>query len=314
MRGMTSGVAHAAAFGAILGLLTSLAFAVSALPAAACEVDATGICLDGTEPGAPPGGPTDPADTSGSSGSDIPVGDPACRDQSGAPVPCVDGYGGSWSGAPRWCYQYRLDPQPPPGSALWGQHDPEGGSLWSCDYSVAVPGNTWFVPDGVALVDAGAIARDLLSRTDFEYAEAVTAPGDGSPTYVGYRTWLWVPETQWRAVSASLTVSGATVTIQGVPVEVDWKVGPHGLACPGPGTAWSPDMDEDAHTSCSIEIDDLTDPDGDSLRVTARIRYAVTWTCVGRCSAASGDLGNVSALPGAPAELLVRQRQTVVTS
>lgn len=271
-----------------------------------CEVDATGICLEDTVPGTPPVGdsPTPPT---------TPTGDGGCRDQAGDPVPCTDGYGGSWSGGPRWCYQYRLDPQPPAASPLWGAHDPSEGSLWSCDYGLAVPGNSWFVPDGAAIVDAASLAQDLLSRADFAYAAAASAPGGDDPTYVGYLTWLWIPPDQWEDVSASITVSGATVTIRGVPTEVEWTVGSQEHVCRGPGRVWQPGLSENAKTTCAIAIDTLRDPNGERLGVSARIRYAVTWSCTGRCSDAAGDLGSVAALPGPSAELVVRQRQTVVT-
>lgn len=273
-------------------------------PAVACEVDASGICLQGTEIGDDPVDPPDiAADPIASS----------CRDQSGVAVPCTDGYGGSWSGAPRWCYQYQLSPQPSVGSQLWGEDEPSEGTLWSCDYSVAVPSNTWFVPNGEAVVDAGSIARDLVNRADFEYATAATAPGGEQPTYVGYRTWLWVPPEQWHPVSASLTVSGATVTIRATPVGVDWALGSRQMFCDEPGRPWKDGYPEDAQTSCSVVFDEVEGPNGDELNVAARIRYAVEWSCVGSCSSASGDLGEIAALAGSPSQLVVKQRQTVVT-
>lgn len=273
-------------------------------PAAACEVDASGICLEGSEIGEEP-------DDAGEFATE-PI-DSACRDESGTAVPCVDGYGGSWSGAPQWCYQYQLSPQPSAGSQLWGANDPSEGTLWSCDYSVAVPGNTWFVPNGQAVVDAGSIARDLMSRADFEYADAATAPGGAQPTYVGYRTWLWVAGEQWHPVSASVTIAGATVTIRATPTGVEWTLGSRRMFCDGPGRAWKDGYPEDAETRCSVVFEEVQEPDGDELAVSARIRYAVAWTCVGSCSDAGGDLGEIAALAGSPTELLVKQRQTVVT-
>lgn len=277
---------------------------VMSIPAVACEVDASGICLEGTEVGEEPddlpGVATDPISS-------------ACSDESGAAVPCTNGYGGSWSGAPRWCYQYQLSPQPSAGSQLWGVNDPSEGTLWSCDYSVAVPSNTWFVPNGQAVVDAGSIARDLVSRADFEYADAATAPGGDQPTYVGYRTWLWIPPEQWRPVSASLTLSGATVTIRATPLGVEWAIGSRQMFCDGPGRPWKDGYPEDAQTPCSVVFDEVEGPNGDELDVAARIRYTVEWSCVGSCSSTSGDLGEIAALAGSSSQLVVKQRQTVVT-
>lgn len=271
--------------------------------ALACDVDVSGVCVEGTDPGSPgdqPDATTEPIAST-------------CHDQTGAAVACVDGYGGSWAGAPRWCYQYQLSPQPSAGNPLWGTHEPSEGTLWSCDYSVAVPTNTWFVPNGQAVVDAGSIARNLLSRADFEYADAATAPEGAQPTYVGYRTWLWIPPNQWHPVSASVTVAGATVTIRATPTGVVWRLGARQMLCDGPGRPWKDGYPEDAQTPCSVVFDDVEHPNGDEFEVVARIRYAVEWSCVGSCSSSVGDLGEIDALAGSPSRLVVKQRQTVVT-
>ncbi|MCM0621957.1 hypothetical protein [Nocardioides bruguierae] len=289
------------------GLLVAVAVAgiVAMGPgASACEVDASGICIIKTVPG---GGSSNPV---------VPIGDEGetgCRDEDGTAVACVDGYGGVWSGGPRWCYQYQLDPQPPAESPLWGGHAPSEGSLWSCDYSGVTPGNTWFVASAEPAVDPAVLAQQALDRAAFPRPGARTAPGGSAATLVGYPTWLWVDDQAWRPLSVSVTAAGATVSLAAEPVLVLWSVGSQSLTCPGPGRAWDDSLGEHAQSPCTVTVDHLLDPSGDQLSVEARVRYAVTWSCQGRCSTVAGDLGEVDALPGPSSTLTVEQRQTVVT-
>jgi hypothetical protein len=177
-----------------------------------------------------------------------------------------------------------------------------------------VPGNTWFVPQGQIRVDPGEIARDLVRRAPFEYADAHAAPGPDYHTYVNYKNWLWIPSEQWHDVGVSLTVGGATVSLQATPTRVDWDMGDgQTVSCAGPGRKWRDGMSEDAPTDCSHTYASLKNPDGDTWPVSARISYAVTWSCTGNCSSGSGHLGDVSALRGKSTSMTVLQRQAVVT-
>lgn len=281
--------------------------AVSPVLADPCNgpVGPGGICLGTDLPGSPPTtGPGTPPST----------GDVGCSDRAGRAVPCVNGFGFVWVGAPHWCYGFQLDPQPPVGNPIWNGHDPADGSVWSCDPTVAVTGNTWFVPSGHAVVDAAQVARDLVKRAPFEFADAHAAPGPDYHTYVNYKNWLWIPPEQWHDVGVSLTVAGATISLQAAPTRVDWDMGDgQGVACAGPGRVWNDGMPEDAPTGCSFTYAALRNSNGDSWLVSARISYAVSWSCTGNCSSGNGDLGEVSARPGKSTAMTVLQRQTVVT-
>lgn len=265
--------------------------------------DDLGVCLSDTVPGNPPsdpGGPTNP----GPSG-------PACL---GAPDGvCVNDYGYVWNSAHN-CYSFPLDPQPGPDSPLWQGHDPTEGALWSCDPTVSIPNNVWFVPNGAAVIDPGQVAQQLLRRAPFELANAHMAPGPGDHTYINYLNWMWIPDDQWHDVSVSLTVAGATVTLTANPTHVNWDMGNgESTSCVGPGRAWVRGMAEDAPTNCSFTYSAMEDPEGDTWAVLARINYTVGWTCTGRCGGqTSGDLGEVTALAGNSTSITVYQRQTVV--
>jgi hypothetical protein len=267
-------------------------------------VDETGICLSTTIPGSPP--PNDPGPVNPG-----PAG-PACP---GAPNgDCVNDYGAVWISS-HHCYAFTLDPQPQPDSPLWQGHDPSEGTIWSCDPTVAVPANTWFVPNGAAVIDPGAVAHQLLKRAPFALAIAHIAPSPDYHTYINYRNWLWIPEGQWHDVSVSLTVAGATVTLTAQPTYVSWDLGNgESISCAGPGRAWVTGMPEDAPTNCSFQYSTMQDPEGDTWTVSARINYTVGWTCTGTCGGqTSGDLGDLTAPAGTPTSITVLQRQTVVT-
>jgi len=269
-------------------------------------VNRYGICLSTTVPGPPPTNNQGPSPDPGPSG-------PACP---GAPNgECVNDYGFAWIGPPHSCYGFPLDPQPDPGSPLWQGHDPSEGSIWSCDPTISVPGNTWFVPNVGAVIDPGAVARQLVKRAPFELANAQIAPSPTYHTYINYLNWLWIPAGQWHDVSVSLTVAGATVTLTAKPTYVSWDMGNgESVSCVGPGRAWVRGMPEDAPTNCSFAYSTMQDPEGDTWTVSARINYTVGWTCTGNCGGqTSGDLGDVTAVAGNSTSITVLQRQTVVT-
>jgi hypothetical protein len=271
-------------------------------------LDERGVCLSATVPSHPPTndpGPKQPGPT-GSACPGAPNGD------------CVNDYGGVWIGPPRDCYGFKLDPQPPAGDPLWGGHDPSKGSIWGCSSGIGPAGaltDYWFVPNGAAVVDPGAVAQQLVKRAPFELANAHMAPSPDYHTYINYVNWLWIPKGQWHDVSVSLTVAGATVTLTAKPTSARWDMGNgEGTSCAGPGRAWVHGMPEDAPTNCSFQYSTMHDPEGDTWAVSARINYTVGWTCTGNCAGqTSGDLGHVTALAGNPTSITVLQRQTVVT-
>lgn len=305
-------VSAAAVAAAVVAASTVLLLGESNAPAwADCPPDpinvSTGLCLSDTVPSTPPT-TTDP----GPSPDSEPSG-PACQ---GAPNgECTNEYGFVWIGPPRNCYGFALDPQPKAGDPLWHGHDPSEGGIWSCDPTFSVPQNTWFVPNGQTVIDPGGVARQLVKRAPFELANAQMAPPPNYHSYINYLNWLWIPQSQWHGVSVSLTAAGATVTLTAKPTYVLWDMGNgESTSCAGSGRAWVTGMPEDAPTNCAFRYSTMQDAEGDTWTISARITYAVGWTCVGNCGGqTAGDLGDVTAPAGAPTSITVLQRQTVVT-
>jgi hypothetical protein len=289
---------------AVTGLL--LFRASTSAEAADCEGPVTdrGVCLGGTTPGTPGGENGGTSLTSGGGGG--------CQDTSGNLIPCVDGFGGVWVAA-RQCYGFQLDPQPPPDSPLWKGNRPSEGSIWSCDRTVAIPENTWFVPGASPVIDAATVAEDLVRRAPFETAHASIAPPPSFHSYVNYKNWMWIPEKQWHDVSVSVDAGGARVTLSATPTRVEWDMGNGDVEfCAGAGRVWTVSTPEDAPTTCDYTYTDMEDPTGDTWEVSARIVYSVAWSCTGRCSSPDGSLGEHAAVAGESTTIRVLQRQTVV--
>lgn len=270
------------------------------------EIPGGWICIPVTDPGIPGG--EDPGDDGGDGGTE-PAG---CFDGDNE-VPCNDGYGGTWD-AGHDCYAFQVTPAPPAGSPLWEGHDPSEGSVWSCDYTVTIPENSWFVPDGEdPLIDPAILAQEALGRMKLENANAQIAPGPGFHTYVHIDNWLWLPEAQWHDLTETVTAGPTSVTVTAEPIRVDWDMGTEVTSCYDAGRVWQEGMTDAAKTSCSYAYGSIANPTGDTHAVSAQMVYGATWDCDGACLTPSGDLGEIDAPAGAGTTIEVRQRQTVVT-
>lgn len=306
---------------ALIRLLTIVLVAASALSAPAASADpitcppgetpAEGpigwICIPVVDPGTPddPGG-DEPGTGGGSPGSQ------ACHDASGAEVPCTDGFGGTWDPSHQ-CYAFPIVPQPPAGTAYWEGHDPSEGSVYGCDYGLAIPENTWFVPGGATPPDPGQMARDTVKAMPLVKPTIHMAPQPPLMTYVGLPTWLWMNEGDWKNVTASASIGNTTVTVVAKPVKVTWDLTDGTATCPSAGRAWAKGMGSAATTDCSYTFQKVSDfqPNGE-FPVTAQITYQVDWTCSGTCIEAGGTLGEVAGFTSEPSAIRVGERQSVV--
>ncbi|GAW48039.1 MULTISPECIES: hypothetical protein [unclassified Nocardioides] len=304
--------------GALAALVSSLLY----VPAATAGDDDPPACPPGTvptqagagwvcipvsipgDPGDPGGG--DPGDEGGSPGST------GCHDASGAEVPCTDGYGGTWDPSHQ-CYSFAIVPQPPAGDPMWEGHDPSEGSVYSCDYTMSIPDNTWFVPGGEAPPDPGQIAESIVESMPLAKPTVHMAPQPPLMTYVGLETWLWMNADQWSNVTGSATVGNTTVTVVARPVRVTWDLTDGTKKCTSAGRAWVNGMSSSETTDCSYAFQKVSDfqPEGE-FPVTAQITYKADWTCSGVCIDGGGTLGEVPGFVSDPTATRVGERQSVV--
>lgn len=298
----------------LVGVLTVIPNAAIADPPACpggetpAEVPGGWVCI----PVSTPGGPGDGA-TGGDGGGGGEVTPAGCFDGS-QEVPCHDGFGGIWDPG-RGCYAFQLSPQPLAESPLWHGHSPEEGAVWSCDHTVSLPTNTWFVANSqVALVDPAVLAQEALGRMRLERADAEIAPAPDFHTYVHVANWLWLSAGQWHELEQTVSAGPTSVTVVAQPTRVAWDMGTETHYCYDAGRPWVQGMTEAAQTTCSYAYDSLADPTGDIHQVSAELVYAVTWSCSGACLSPEGDLGEITSPAGAATSIEVRQRQTVVVS
>jgi hypothetical protein len=161
-------------------------------------------------------------------------------------------------------------------------------------------------------VDALALARTARDRLDLANPQIHTSPEAPVKALVGLETWMWVPSSQWTALTESATLGGTTVTVRAEPISTRWDMGEATKFCPNPGRAWRKGLGQDATTPCgyTYEHTSLRQPDN-KYQISGQIRYAVTWTCTGDCSAPSGNLGTIDSV-ASTAALEVGERHSVV--
>lgn len=196
----------------------------------------------------------------------------------GRKVPC-DWAGGTWSNA-RGCY---LIPtvQPPADSDAWQGNDPSRGRLANCDRPGGNGTPMYVFIAGAPVVDPGTLALNALDQLQLTVPEINTAPPATGMTYVGLRTWLWIPESQWKPLEKTVSVGGSSVTVHAEPRQILWDLGPGATTCGGPGREWiSGHMSEDDTTSCGYTYRQVSDFEPDKrFPVTAAITFHVDWTC-----------------------------------
>jgi hypothetical protein len=169
------------------------------------------------------------------------------------------------------------------------------------------------VPDGTTPGTNSKPASDLAATVTFPLPPPKIGTSPGTYAYVGAPTFLYLDAAAWKPVSGSATDGFKTVGAVATPYEVIWDTGDLGgaatVTCTGPGRAY--DASKDGSTTPLTELKPPcgymysgTSADGQELKagdpstradaVTATVHWKVTWTCVGACDVASGQLADVT--------------------
>jgi hypothetical protein len=165
---MRRGVGAAAAVALFVATAVVLVIGTTNGPAwADCPpdpVDETGICLSDTVPGTP--GTTDPGNPGNTGGTD-PADQlaPVRRTASASTTTASSGT------ARTTATPFRSTPSRSPTAHFGETTTRPKGQMWSCDPTVSVPENTWYVPDGQAVINPAQVAQQLLERAPFETRE-----------------------------------------------------------------------------------------------------------------------------------------------
>lgn len=297
----------------LAGLLVGAGLMLIPLPAAVAggcdpgEVSAPApsgvgtICVPAVDPGAPSGG---------GGGGDSGGGGPTTCQSNGEVIPCTTEFG-VWFPS-HACYAAPLDPQPAASDPDWGEHDPSEGTIYYCADGGIGGELPFFVANGAEpLPDPRELAQNALDQLTLETPDIKAAPAPPLATYVGLETWLWIPQTQWRDLSLTVSAGNTSVTVVAAPKRVDWDLTESTMSCYSPGREWLKGMSSTAKTTCSYTFSKLSDSHPDEkYPITATLVYAATWTCSGACTLPSGDLGDVPSLQGETV-IEVNERQSV---
>jgi hypothetical protein len=229
------------------------------------------------------------------------------------------GGGGGGTSKPRCRYEL-LTPQPPKDSDQWGKNSPDDGKL----YVYVCPGTrertvqVVFIPNADAPVAADPIvlAERAVDQLALTVPKINLAPKPPLQTYTALETWLWLPPSQWKKLSTSVSAGSTTVTATARPIRTEWDMGDGEPTkkCRDAGIAWKSHYPGDKPTSCGYRYKKLSKfADDGSFKIRSRIVYRVNWTCSGSCSASEGTLGEVEGPQSGPVPIVVGERQSVIT-
>jgi hypothetical protein len=201
----------------------------------------------------------------------------------GAPAPCsLPGYG--WLGA-NGCY-YRPDAtyEPPAGDTADLPPAGEAGGYYdvSCLGTAGTGELVVWLAAGTAPgppPTAATLAQTATRKLTPTVGAIASSPPAGSEQLVNLPTWVWLQG--WRALTATATVPGLSVTATATPLSAAWTFGDGSrVLCDGPGTPYSAADDPNApsptcgHTYTRPSVNEP----GSAFPVTVTVTWAVRWT------------------------------------
>ncbi|SDG04189.1 hypothetical protein SAMN05660662_0108 [Blastococcus aurantiacus] len=194
------------------------------------------------------------------------------------------------------CYLDLMDPQPPPGSPLWGGHGSEaGGALYTANCGVGeggflgstATGTVWRRGPPSGFVDPEDLAGRAIAAMQLQPPLLRTAPPQGSRSgLVGLPVWMWTDRAE--NVSGPITRSASegpvAVAATGVVSSIAWNMGDGTTVTCGLGTPY-PTGAETASPDCGHVYDRASAnhiPGGGAWPINATTTWTVTWSGGGR--------------------------------
>ncbi len=229
----------------------------------------------------------------------------ACTDPSGGTVPCYrEGLG--WYEASSDCYLKPMDPQPPPGSPLWGAHTAaEGGALYvsSClvDASGTSIGVVWLRGPPAGLIDPAVLAQRAIASMQLQPPVIRTAPPQGSGSgLVGLPVWMWTDRAENVSGPITRSASDGPVAVEatGVVTAIAWDMGDGTTVTCGLGTPYPAGADGSS-PDCGHTYTRASDnhvPGGGPWPISTTTTWTVTWSGGGRSGTEVVQLSSSGAL------------------
>lgn len=205
-----------------------------------------------------------------------------CIDQSGSP-----GSPGSGGGSAKYTCTYtkaspavlqRTGTGPPQPGYQWDIMTCPGSSQGSLGGQLVQVSTSTGAP-AISPVDLLKIAIGELSVPTLA---ARTAPPLGKNGLVGLPEWFWVPRSEWRKVS--ITVTAGPVWADAVASPTSLTFAPGGglssVACAGPGAEFSAGRPASAqHTDCSFKyLQPSTGQPGSAYQASLVVTWTISWT------------------------------------
>lgn len=190
------------------------------------------------------------------------------------------GGGGGGSGGGDTCRLFTLppgypDPYPAPKGETW---------MWIVCQMTEQTGLV-LVPTGSTTANPGVTPQQLmqwaLAQLSVPAPRPATAPPRGHDGLVGLPEWVWLPASQWRPVSAQVSVGPVWAKVTAVPGKI--TISPGGgqpaVSCAGPGTRYNPKLPASAqHTDCSYTYTQSSDlQPGHAYQVSVTVTWTATW-------------------------------------
>jgi hypothetical protein len=196
---------------------------------------------------------------------------------------------------------------PPPKGTSWALMDCLGGKTGPGPQAVLIDNAT-----GAPRITPQQLLQEALSELRIPSLRPDTAPPRGKDGLVGLAEWFWVPTSDWRARSVTVSAGPVWATATATPVGLSFEPG-GGLPvidCRGPGTAYQaakPASEQGSQCSYIYDQSSAGQP-GNAYQASVVITWRISWT-------GSGGAGGVLngglpvpfpfALPVAQGEALV---------
>jgi hypothetical protein len=215
------------------------------------------------------------------------------------------------------CYYQRRDPQPDPGSPIWGDHKPGDGAFYDvyCARGPAPWGSGSVVFTAGEWIPIGGLSPEQLAdqalakiRLDNPAIHMTPTPG-GAGGLVGLPVWLWTPSGvhTWGPLSASASSGPITVRIRASVSHIAWQMGDgHHVTCTGAGTAYTAADGGKSSPTCGYRyLRPSTNKPGSTYHVVATTTWNVVWN-------GGGQSGVITATRTSAVDIRINQAQVVI--
>lgn len=170
-----------------------------------------------------------------------------------------------------------------------GEGPPAPGNQWDI---MRCPGLTNGPIGGVLVQVSTATGRPAISPEQLlkiavgdlrvPVLAPLTAPPSDRYGLVGLPEWFWIPRSEWKKITITVTAGPVWATAVAAPVSLMYSPGGGlpGVSCPGPGTPFQAGVPVgQQRTDCSYTYDlPSADQPGDVYQAAVTVGWRISWT------------------------------------